>query len=79
MFERLSDSFSGVLRKLAGKATITESNVSDAMQDVRTALLEADVQLEVVDDFCKSVIEDAKGQRVTKSVDPGQEDDRDRP
>src|SRR5688572_30081719 len=73
MFERLSDSFSGVLRKLAGKATISESNVSEAMEDVRTALLEADVQLEVVDDFCKSVIEDAKGQRVTKSVDPGQE------
>ena len=73
MFERLSDSFSGVLRKLAGKATITESNVAEAMEDVRTALLDADVQLEVVNDFCDSVLADAKGQRVTKSVDPGQE------
>jgi signal recognition particle subunit SRP54 len=73
MFERLSDGFSSVLRKLAGKATITESNVAEAMDEVRTALLDADVQLEVVNDFCKSVIDDAKGQRVTKSVDPGQE------
>jgi signal recognition particle subunit SRP54 len=73
MFERLSDNFSSVFRKLAGKATISESNVSEAMDEVRTALLDADVQLEVVNDFCAKVLEDAKGQRVTRSVAPGQE------
>lgn len=62
-----------MFRKLSGNAKISESNVTDAMQDVRTALLDADVHLDVVDAFCAKVIEDAKGREVTKSVKPGQE------
>ena len=73
MFERLSDGFSNVLRRLSGQANITEANVSDAMAEVRTALLEADVHHEVVDEFCKGVLESARGREVTKSLKPGQE------
>lgn len=73
MFERLTDSFNGLFRKLSGTDKITESNVADAMTDVRQSLLEADVHLQVVDDFCKAVLEDAKGRQVTKSLQPGQE------
>lgn len=73
MFERLSDSFSGLFRKLSGKGEITEKNVADAMEDVRTALLEADVHVDVVGEFTQRVLEDAKGRQVTKSLEPGQE------
>ncbi len=73
MFERLSDGFSNVLRRLAGQGAITESNVREAMTEVRTALLEADVQVGVVDTFCEGVLQDSLGLEVTKSLKPGQE------
>jgi signal recognition particle subunit SRP54 len=73
MFDRISDSFSGALRKLSGTGSISESNVREAMDGVRNALLEADVQYEVADRFCAKVLKDALGQEVTKSVKPGQE------
>ena len=73
MFDRLTDAFGGLFRRLSGNATITEKNVSDAMAEVRTSLLDADVTLEVVDQFTKSVMADAVGQEVTKSLRPGEE------
>lgn len=73
MFDRLSEGFSSVFRKLSGKGTITESNVREAMEDVRRALLEADVHLDVVKTFIDDVMADAVGREVTKSVKPGQE------
>ncbi len=73
MFERLTDGFNSVFRKLSGQGTISEKNVAEAMDDVRTALLEADVHYEVVEEFCKQVLEDARGREVTKSLKPGQE------
>lgn len=73
MFERLSDGFSSVFRKLSGKGSISESNVREAMEDVRTALLEADVHVDVVGAFCAQVLEDAVGKEVTKSLKPGEE------
>ncbi len=73
MFDRISDSFSGALRKLSGSGTISESNVREAMDGVRNALLEADVQYQVAEQFCAKVLKDALGQEVTKSVKPGQE------
>jgi signal recognition particle subunit SRP54 len=73
IFERLSDGFSSVFRKLSGKGAITESNVRDAMEEVRTSLLEADVHHQVVDEFCARVMDDARGREVTKSLEPGQE------
>ncbi len=73
MFDRLSEGFGSVLRKLSGKGSITESNVREAMEEVRTALLDADVSLAVVDQFCESVLADSVGREVTKSLQPGQE------
>ncbi|MGP1347802.1 MAG: signal recognition particle protein [Phycisphaerales bacterium] len=73
MFERLSDGFSKALRNLSGQGTISESNVRDAMAEVRTALLEADVDYQTVNEFCERVMEDALGTEVTKSLKPAQE------
>lgn len=73
MFERLTDSFSGLFRKLSGQSEISEKNVADAMEDVRTALLEADVHYQVVNDFTAKVMQDAMGREVTKSLKPGEE------
>jgi signal recognition particle subunit SRP54 len=73
MFERLSEGFSSVFRKLSGKGTISESNVREAMEEVRNALLEADVHHQVADDFCAKVLHDAVGREVTRSLEPGQE------
>ncbi|MEN0021105.1 MAG: signal recognition particle protein [Planctomycetota bacterium] len=73
MFDRLSDGFNSVFRKLSGQGTISEANVREAMDEVRTALLEADVNYDVVDEFCEAVLDDAIGQDVTKSLKPGQE------
>lgn len=73
MFERLSEGFSNALRSLAGKSEISETNVRDAMTQVRTALLDADVNTEIVDEFCADVTRSALGQKVLKSLDPGQQ------
>jgi signal recognition particle subunit SRP54 len=72
MFESLSDRLSGVLDKLTRRGALTESDVAEAMREVRRALLEADVALEVVRDFTDKVKAKAVGQNVVKSVTPGQ-------
>lgn len=73
MFATLSERLNGVFRNLSGRGRITEDNVAEAMRDVRTALLEADVHLDVVKTFCDQVLQDALGTQVTKSLKPGQE------
>ena len=73
MFDRLSDGFNNAIRKLSGTGSISESNVREAMEEVRTALLEADVQYDVVESFCERVLADSLGAEVTKSLKPGQE------
>jgi len=72
MFDRVSDGFNNVFRKLSGNAAISESNVREAMDEVRNALLEADVHYEVAERFCEQVLNDAQGQEVIKSLKPGQ-------
>lgn len=72
MFQSLSDRLSGVLDKLTKRGALTDSDVSEAMREVRRALLEADVALEVVKDFVEKVKAKAVGQEVIKSVTPGQ-------
>ncbi len=72
MFESLTDKFNSVFKSLSGRGRITEANVSDAMRDVRKALLEADVSYNVVKQFCKDVKEAALGAEVIKSLHPGQ-------
>jgi signal recognition particle subunit SRP54 len=73
MFDRLSDGFSSMFRRLSGKGSISESNVQEAMADVRASLLEADVHVDVVERFCADVMADAVGREVTKSLKPGEE------
>lgn len=73
MFDSLTQSFSGMFRKLSGTDKISEKNVSDSMTDVRNSLLDADVNREVVDQFCEDVLKDAVGRKVAASLNPGQE------
>ena len=73
MFERLSQSLGTAFRNLSGRGRLSEANVREAMAEVRTALLEADVNLEVVDRFCEDCVQDALGKEVTRSLEPGQE------
>ncbi len=73
MFDHLSERFGNVFRSLSGRGRLSEANVREAMSDVRTALLEADVQQSIVDEFCADVVRDALGGEVTKSLRPGQE------
>ena len=72
MFESLTQKLNFVFRSLSGRGRITEANVSDAMHDVRKALLEADVNYNVVKQFCKDVKEATIGAEVIKSLHPGQ-------
>src|SRR5918998_4728560 len=72
MLDTLTDKFSGVFRSLAGRGRIREENVREAMREVRTALLEADVNFKVVKDFTERVVEKAVGQEVIKTLKPGE-------
>jgi len=72
MFQSLSDRLSGVLDKLTRRGALTDSDVAEAMREVRRALLEADVALSVVKDFTEKVKARAIGQDVVRSVTPGQ-------
>jgi signal recognition particle subunit SRP54 len=72
MFQSLSDRLSGIFAKLTKRGALTDSDVSEAMREVRRALLEADVALDVVRDFIDKVKEKAVGQEVVKSITPGQ-------
>ena len=72
MFEQLGDRLQVTLKKLRGQARLTEENISDAMREVRIALLEADVSLPVVKSFVAEVKEKAVGTDVSKSLNPGQ-------
>ena len=72
MFQSLSDRLSGILDKLTRRGSLTDSDVAEAMREVRRALLEADVALEVVREFTDKVRAKAVGQDVVKSVTPGQ-------
>ncbi|MEM8770121.1 MAG: signal recognition particle protein [Pseudomonadota bacterium] len=73
MFESLSDRLSNVFEKLRGKGALEEKDVSEALREVRVALLEADVALPVAKEFIARVKERAVGQEVLRSVTPGQQ------
>jgi signal recognition particle subunit SRP54 len=73
MFSLLADKLQGVFRNLSGQGKISESNITDALREVRMALLEADVHFQVAKDFIARVKEQAMGEAVMKSVTPGQQ------
>jgi len=72
MFDTLTRRFSAVLKTLRGQARLTESNVQDALREVRVALLEADAALPVIKEFVARVKERALGEQVIGSLTPGQ-------
>lgn len=72
MFDSLGEKFEGAFRKLRGKKTLSEENIKEAMREVRLALLEADVNYQVVKDFVARVREAALGEEVIKGVNPAQ-------
>lgn len=72
MFENLTSRLSGVIKTLRGEARLTETNIQEALREVRMALLEADVALPVIKDFIARVKEKAVGQEVMGSLTPGQ-------
>ena len=73
MFDTLSGSFQKIFKNLRGYGKLSEKNVKDALREVRLALLEADVQYEVVKDFINRVREQCLGEEVLDSVTPGQQ------
>ncbi|KKC26153.1 signal recognition particle protein [Sphingomonas sp. SRS2] len=73
MFESLSERLGGVFDRLRGRGALNESDVREAMREVRIALLEADVALPVVRTFVDKITEQAVGQQVLRSVTPGQQ------
>ena len=73
MLEKITGTFSNIVRTLSGKSTITEKNIEDTVEEIKMALLEADVNLRVVRRFVNSTIEEAKGEKVLKAVNPGQQ------
>jgi signal recognition particle subunit SRP54 len=72
MLDTLTDKLSGVFRSLSGRGKISEENVREAMREVRTALLEADVNFKVVKDFTERVVEKAIGHEVNTTHKPGE-------
>ena len=71
MFESLGDRLQNALHKIKGYGKITEDNISDMMREIRLALLEADVNYQVVKEFTNTVKEKALGEEVQKSIKPG--------
>src|SRR5437016_10254755 len=73
MFEGIQRSLGEALKRLRGRGRISEGNVREGMREVRTALLEADVNFNVVNDFIQRVTEQSVGQQVLRSLDPSEQ------
>lgn len=72
MFESLSQRLTSTLKRLTGTGRLTEQNIRDTLQEVRTALLDADVAVSVIDPFIAQIQEKAVGQTVLQSLKPGE-------
>lgn len=72
MFENLTDKLSQAFSKITSRGVLSEKDIDEAMREIRVALLEADVSLPVVKNFIAKVKEQALGEKVVKSVQPGQ-------
>jgi signal recognition particle subunit SRP54 len=72
MFSSLNDKLEGVFKKLRGQGRITEVNVAEAVKDIRTALVNADVNYKIAKEFTAKVLDKARGEKVINAVSPGQ-------
>src|SRR5229473_7889660 len=73
MFESVQRGLSDALKKLRGRGRLTEANVRDGLQEVRKALLDADVNFTVANDFIERVTERSVGQEVLRTLDPSEQ------
>ena len=73
MLDKISTKFNDIFRQISGNAVISEKNIEQAVEEIKIALLEADVNLRVVRRFVNRTIEDARGEAVLKAVNPGQQ------
>ncbi|MHB9293661.1 putative signal recognition particle subunit SRP54 [Hollandina sp. SP2] len=73
MLDKLTQKISDALRTISGKGAITEKNINDAVETIKMALLEADVNIRVVRRFVNATLDEAKGEKVLRSVNPGQQ------
>jgi signal recognition particle subunit SRP54 len=73
MFENLSQKLESAFKNIRGQGRLTEKNMKDGLKEIRTALLEADVNYKVVKKFIADVEAEATGQKVLESVQPGQQ------
>src|ERR1051325_7103808 len=73
MFETLSNKLQNAFKNLRGLGKISDSNISDSLREVRMALLDADVNFKVARDFIERVKEEAIGEKVIQSIQPGQQ------
>ena len=73
MFDNLSGRFDGIIKRIRGKGRLTESDVDEVMKEIRTALLEADVNVTVVRSVCNRIREHAIGATRSQALDPGQQ------
>ncbi len=73
MFDNLSGRLEGIVKKIRGKGRLTEADVDEVMKDIRTALLEADVNVTVVRSVCNRIREHAIGATRSQALDPGQQ------
>jgi signal recognition particle subunit SRP54 len=73
VFETLSDRLQSIIKTTAGQSKLNEDNISEALREVRRALLEADVSLKVVKAFISNIKDRANGEEVLKSLSPGQQ------
>lgn len=73
MFDTLTGKLGGIFKNLRGLGKISDTNVADALRDVRLALLDADVNFKVARDFIERVKEESVGEKVLQSIHPGQQ------
>jgi signal recognition particle subunit SRP54 len=74
MFDNLSDKLQRVFKNLRGQGTLTEENITEALKEIRVALLEADVNLNVVRDLVEQIRAKAVGSEVLTALSPSEQD-----
>ena len=73
MFDNLSNRFDGIFKRIRGKGRLTEADVDEVLKEIRTALLEADVNVSVVRNVVARIREGAIGIESSKALDPSQQ------
>lgn len=73
MFERIAEKFQFIFKQVRGEAVLNEKNISRALREIKLALLDADVHYRVVKDLMEEIGRDARGEKVLRSLKPGQQ------